>query len=472
MERNTTAIQEDASSVRSSDGNRIDSLEGPENNVIQLHTASTPKSVLDVYLLYSANTEPPAIFHRWSCITSISALLGRSIFLRHGHFRIFPNLYTMFLGNAGSRKSTAIKMCRNIISEAGYETFAAEKTSKEKFLLDLEGLEVEGEDGLGSRRGKSKTYDALTETNLWGDLNYEFAAPREVFICADEFNEFAGSGNMEFYTTLGNLWDWDKHKIPYQQRVKNSRSVSIYQPTVTLLAGNTPESFSRAFPPEVIGHGFLSRLLLIHGKKREVKIAFPESPPQEETDKITVQFKRIISRNKEGEIQITGEARELLTVIYERWPELPDVRFAHYSQRRFTQLLKLCITVAISMWRDEIDLEVVLYANTILSAAEATMPKALGEFGKARNSDVTHKIMMRLADARKPVGFKDLWTIVSNDLDKPLALQDLMHGLAQAEKIQYIQGQGYLPKIVVGDNPDFIDWNLLTTEEREGVEVV
>jgi len=425
--------------------------------------------VYDAYLEYTLETEPPAIYHRWSAITSISALLGRSLYIRHGHFRIFPNLYTMLLGDTGSRKSSAIKMVKQLLEASGYESFAAEKTSKEKFLLDLEGLQVDGEEALsGSAARKAANYDSLTERNLWGEENYEFAPPREVFICADEFNDFSGSGNMEFYTTLGNFWDWDNPKIPYRSRVKNSRSISIFQPTVSILSGNTPENFARAFPPEIMGQGFLSRLLLIHGKRREKSIAFPENPPQDETDKMVEHFRRVLGRGREGLFEIDGEAKELLTLIYDKWTDLPDIRFKSYSNRRFTQLLKLCLITSIAMWKDEVDLEAVLYSNTILTAAENVMPAGLGEFGKARNSDVTHKVMQFLQGARKPINYKEIWNVVRNDLDKPAALQDLLQGLAAAEKVQHVPGGtgGWLPRVALVSDPEFVDFTLLSEEER------
>jgi hypothetical protein len=45
------------------------------------------------------------------------------------------------------------------------------------------------------------------------------------------------AGNLDFLSTLGALWDWDDEGATYKQRFKNSKSISIFQPTISLLGG-------------------------------------------------------------------------------------------------------------------------------------------------------------------------------------------------------------------------------------------
>lgn len=421
------------------------------------------------YLEYTRDTEPPRLFHRWSLLVSIGALLGRNVYVQHGHSRIYPNLYCMFVGESGTRKSSAIKMVRKLISAAGYDKFAAEKTSKEKFLIDLSG---QIDPGLGYNNGKQrsdKSRDAeRTFENLFGD-DFD-KTPREVFIVADEFNEFAGSSNHELHTTLGNLWDWDDENLPFSNSFK-SGSVQIWQPTVSILSGNTQEGFSRAFPPDTVGQGFLSRMLLIHGAKSGRRIAFPTIPTEDDTGRIVTTLMRIRSKNAFGQLVFDEDATRLLTGIYESWSDLPDIRLVSYSTRRFTQLLKLSIIIACARFERDISADTVVAANTILSAAEYNMPRALGEFGKAKNSDVTNKIIGFLEKALRPQSIQDIWKAMGvNNLASPKELGELLQGLRMAEKIQWINipngVQGFMPKRVVNGSNPFVDWDLLTEEER------
>lgn len=420
------------------------------------------ENFFDEYLRYTEETESSRIYHRWCAIASIGAVLGRNIYYPRGHFRDYPNIYCMLIGSPGTRKSSAIKIAKKLVAASGYESFAAEKTSKEKFLLDLEGIDL-GDEVVD---GKKKEYDRFTDQNLWGDSS-EFMTPKEMFIAADEWNEFAGQGNLDFYTTLGNLWDWDDEKTPYRSRLKNSRSVSIYQPTVSILGGNTPENFAKAFPPEIIGSGFLSRMLLIHGTRRSKRIPFPPEPDPSATESIIDKFRRFRNSNIRGQVSITSSARELLEIIYMEQQPPADPRFASFETRRFTVLAKLCLIVMTACYEPEITLETVFYANTILTAAEILMPKALGEFGKSKNSDVTHKIMEMISDAHKPVTFRDIWSKTHNDLTRYTELGDIMSGLANAGKVQFVQGKGYLPKREIMKPPEYVDFDLLTPEERE-----
>lgn len=392
------------------------------------------------YFKYIDKTEPPLIFHRWSLLTCLGAHLGRRFYLPFGDFKISPNMYVMLIGDPGTRKSTAIKLAKKVLGHAGYETFAAERTSKEKFLLDLEGL-VDDE-------GVVKDTNAVIR-NLFGEQDSSGGDPKEVFVCADEFNEFVGSSNLEFLSLLGSLWDWDDESQPFRQRLKTSRSVSIFQPTISILAGNTHSGFAEAFPPQAIGQGFLSRLLLVYGESSGKKITFPERPSDELKKQLSNQMLDI-KKHVVGEATMTPQARQMLETIYRTFEGLEDARFKHYSTRRFTHLLKLCLLTTACSMRTEIRAEDVLFANTLLTFTEHRMPQALGEFGKARNADVAARIMAVLAAARSPVDTPELWKQCQSDLDRPEDLNRLLAGLLQSGKVQWLarkQGngqQGYL----------------------------
>lgn len=400
------------------------------------------------YLLYASNNEAPAFFHRWAAITGLGAYLGRDIYFQHGHFEVTPNIYCMLMGSPGTRKSTSIKLIKHVLKLAGYTNMAAEKTSKEKFLMDLAG------------DSDSEEKDIL-ESNIFGD---EEDGVRECFIAADEFNDFIGNGNIEFISLLGSLWDYSG---VYKNRIKTGKSVAIPNPTISILGGNTPTGFSLAFPPEVIGQGFFSRLLLVYGEPTGKQITFPKPPSLEETAAI-VDHLKLIKANCKGAIRLTDDSEALLDRIYKTWKGLNDVRFESYSNRRFTHLLKLCLIMCASRGARIISEPDVVLANTILTHTEHLMPKALGEFGKAKHSDVAHKIVQLLESENKPQPLKTIWKHVSNDLDKLADLATVLGNLATAEKIQQTP-LGFLPlrKVLKEVSDGTVDFNLLTLEERK-----
>jgi hypothetical protein len=423
----------------------------------QLQSAAVQNLLFDKYFKFVEETEPPLVFHRWSMLTSVGALLGRQYYLPFGEFNIVPTQYVMLIGDPGTRKSTAIKLAKKILANSGYEKFAAPKTSKEKFLLDLEGIE----DDSGTIIDTNKVM-----ANLFGD-EHVHSDPREVYVVADEFNEFVGSGNLEFLSLLGSLWDWDDPSAPFKQRLKTSRSVSIYQPTLSILGGNTHTGFAEAFPPQSIGQGFLSRLLLIYGESSGKKIAFPTAPSPLIRQEL-IDLLQSIKTEVLGEATFTKRAKEMIEVIYRTYPGIDDARFRHYNTRRHTHLLKLCMLAAACNLRTEIGPEEVLFANTLLTFTEHKMPLALGEFGKSRNADVAARIISLLTEADTPLGVTEIWKHVQTELEKIEDLNKLLAGMLQGNKIQHVTGaknSGVIGYMIVKKRLDtrlvYVDYSLL-----------
>lgn len=429
------------------------------------YRAPTPAdpTIFPHYFQYVAKSEPPLIFHRWCMLTSLGAMLGRQYWMPFGDGKIYPNTYCMLLGNPGTRKTTAVKRAKKLITAAGYNTYAAEKTSKEKFLLDLSGLpDDEGWQYTPRAKAKKNTELVGLEDLFGSDKPIVDRSPKEVFIVADEFNEFVGPGNVEFLSMLGVLWDWHDEEHCYKQRTKTSKSIDIYQPTVSILSGNTHASFQAAFPPAAIGQGFLSRLLLIYGDKPRARYAFPEPPPEYLTklltDKLVDIRKKVV-----GPATLTREATDALKRIYVSWPELDDARFQYYSSRRHTHLLKCCLLISAARCTTTITEFDVLYANTILTYAESLMPKAMGEFGKSRDSEASTKLMQALYDAKRPLPIPVIVNLLSHDLEGPRDITALLQKLASGGRIQYVKGHGYLPvQAKIDSSRLYVDFKLLT----------
>ena len=405
-------------------------------------------SFFQTYLSYVGETEAPMFYHRWSALSMIGAFLGRDFYLPFGHSTLYPNMYVMLIGEPGTRKSTAIKLAKKVITSSGYKSISSDKTSKEKFILDL------------AEQNAPETTDDILDSNLWGEGNDSYA---EMYIACDEFNDFIGLGNLEFISLLGNLWDFSG---TFTLRNKNSKSVSVQDPTISILGGNTATSFANAFPPDVLGQGFFSRLLLIHGEPTGKKIPFPEAPTQEQVAEVIDSLQRI-KQTCVGPASISAEAKDLLEYIYINSKGLEDPRFISYSNRRFTHLLKLLLLISASHYRNEIQLEDVVEANTILTHTENLMPKALGHFGRARNAEVTHKIMATLRNNGGPMSMQEIWVVLQTDLNSISELVEQMKNLMYSHSVLSHEGKFiYKARRVEFKNSRGVDWNYLTEEEK------
>lgn len=426
----------------------IDSTESKEN--IKSFDSST-SDFFSAYMDYAGVgvSEPPAIFHRWSCASIIGALLGRQAYLPFGHSSIFPNQYIMFMGAPGSRKSTAINIGKKLLSASGYSRYAADKVSKERFLMDM------------------KQYDdsSLLDANELEMLTLD--EPAEVFVVAEEFTDFVGNNNMEFITMLTKLWDCPSE---YVNPKIHGASVRIEEPTVNILGGNTVQGFALAFPPEALGNGFLSRLLFIHGDTTGRKVTFPAVPDPLLVAFLSNHLKEIKDKIK-GAFTLAPGVEALCDRMYREYVDIDDIRFKHYGSRRFTHLLKLSMIIAATDLSLVIEKKHLLRANTMLSTAERHMSKALGEFGKSKYSDVANQILDHLNKSNKPVNINTLWKVVAKDLAKMSELGDIMKNLIGADKIQTMNlggVQGFLPKHTgrVEWKEDLLESDWLTSEEN------
>ena len=408
------------------------------------------------YLGYTEGGEVPVCFHRWSSILGISALLERNTHLTFGHSDIYPNIYSMLIGVSGTRKTTAIKLIRKLLAKTGYTAFAAEKTSKEKYLADL-GMYNSG-DG---------------DDILFGSLNSNSSLVTPSFIVADEANDFFGINNLEFLSLLGSLWDWEGK---YENKTKSSKSDYISNPTISILSGNTPTNFSLAFPPAIVGQGFFSRLLIIYGQPNEKRITIPRTPSLGETNEIVKTLQRI-KMNSVGLYEYTPTAMRLIDKIYQNFKPILDPRFESYCSRRLVHLLKICLVVAAGRMEKNITETTVIQANTYLSYIESLMPIALGQFGKGKDSDVSHKVLNLIQGSNdEAVGLKQIWKHVDKDLNAISDLSSIIQKLLFAEKILSIPGHGFLPVRSVRlegelkiDVSDTIDFNRFLTTEELGV---
>lgn len=405
----------------------------------------TDEDFFSKFLDFTTGTEVPTFFYRWSAIAGLGAWLGREVYIQFGATKIYPNVYVLLMGDAGTKKSTAIKRMKKLLKDASYNTFSAEKTSKEKFLLDL-GEEEEPADG-----------DDFLNSGLFGSDE-----SREVFIAADEFNDFFGNNILDFVSMLGVLWDFDGI---YENKIKNGQSVRIPYPFVSILGGTTATTFAQTFPQEIIGQGFFSRVIAVHSLPTGLRITWP---PEEDQDKKKELLDHLIKMKTchTGKMEFSPEAKELVNTIYQEWEKIDDVRFESYANRRLVHLFKIILIHTMARLGSQVEVEDVIKANTVLHHAECSMPKAYGEFGQSRNSSLTHKIIQILDMHGDAMEIHQLWAKVQNDFDRMQSFQELLQGMAQAHKIQSINGK-LLPKHkgVKAEFTNLIDYHYLRNEE-------
>ena len=391
------------------------------------------------------NQEAADFSYLWAGLSCIAAQLARNVYIPFGNGKIYPNLYVMFVGDPGKRKSTAIKDLKKRIKAAGYQNICGDKVTMQKYLLDLAGV------GEGSIEDSN-----ITEFNLGITLGTNDYV--ESYINQDEFSDFIGINNYPFISLLGNFWDIDE---PYVYRTKNGQSIEIPSPIVNILGATTPSQFNTIFPPAISEQGFLSRLIIVNIPESKRKIARPLPSDASVVEKVVDGLKAV--RKLSGEVVMSDAVWAKLEEIYLSWQPVEDTRFAHYSTRRHTQLLKLCILATCSRYTIEMSVDDVVFANTLLSFTEHFMPQALGQFGKNKDGDVNSKVISYLRSSFPTAkSLQDIIIPISTETDV-LSLQKILTNLVVAEKVVATSNGKYLPKLPSYKDikTPHVDWSML-----------
>lgn len=368
----------------------------------------------------SGATESPLLYHRWSIITVVSTLLNRQIHFPFGTKNIYPNFYTVLVGSAASRKSTAVDTAGELLYQSGFRRIISDRMNKESLLEDLAGK-----------------IDYFQEGDFEMDMDafLEIKTPdndiANAFIWGSELEKVIGIRNFDLITLLTDLHGNPNGplRLPKQSKLPNPKNIFI-----SLLGATTGSHFQRMFPPDIISQGTLSRIILVYSGHRPEKNTFPRVPSESEISKLHEWFSAI--SNIKGEICFDAVARDAVSDIYKNQDHsLDDYRFEHYNERRLEHLIKLCMICAAVDLTKTVTLEHVIYAHTILKLTENSMPKALGEFGDDETSKVAYRILGILRKYKRPVPREILITKLKTDLTHPEKILDAIHLLIQTNKI-------------------------------------
>lgn len=440
---------------------------------------------LNAYMEYTADTESPNTFHRWTIMSVISGLVGRNCWLKAFGGVQYPNQYILLVGDPGARKGSAISRGKKLLKEIGFEKFAPDKVAKEALwhvMAEMAGQTVK--ENWEKEKGKEKKGGTMKDENIFDldiDMDIDMQSTEEkdikntvaqMYICQDEFTAFTGHGNAELIDSLTNLWD---NLDSFYNPKLTARDVKMYNPTLNILSGSTPENVATALPPQVIGSGFLSRMLMIYGEQ-EKSIAWP-SPACKKLKQTLLEGLIQIEAMK-GEMAVSEEVIGHIKSCYAPGKLIVnDARLASYSPRRHVHLIKLCMICALSRRSMLIGVQDFTLANTMLYLAEKRMHLSLGHFGRSKNSASASTVLGTIYRAKRPLTFRELWLRVSTDFGKQEELKQVLQNLKSSNKVQEVvvstggkrRAKCYAPMREVKELSKFekfVDQSLLTPEER------
>ena len=374
---------------------------------------------LNDYLRMVEDTESPRLFHIWQSLFNVSCALGRRCWFPFGPMQLFPNQYILLVGTPGTRKSTAASMGKKILKGSTGVRFAPQDTAGQRqgLVTAMQG-EVESKEFLdavevGARGGQELTLADIAQiTNDPEDEQAQFisvADKHHMAVVSGEFSRFIGQNNISMLDFLATMWDGDD----YDYQLKSSKVV-LKDPLLNIIGCTTPTSIAHSMPPAAGGQGFLSRVILVYGARKYKSVPRPSVPDQDLVDRVG-NVLRDAYHERVGAFDETADARSYSEGLYDYRPDIADSRFGYYAERRYTHLIKLATCLAAASGRQLIVRDDFEEAHRLLTATEAGMPDALGEFGMNPLAVVKQEILEQLRSTNGPVPMNELMALFSRD---------------------------------------------------------
>lgn len=316
----------------------------------------------------------PENYHVWVAVSSIAAALRRKAFFVMPYFTLYPNLYVVLVGPPGRvKKSTAMRMGRNVASQIAGVEFSVDSTTRERLIQDMSQSLKDGQSPLT--------------------------------VHSTEFATFLTSSGMDMVNFLTDVYDSPEE---WTHKTKGGGTNKIKAPFLNLVGATTPDWIARAMPLDTIGVGFTSRVIFVFADTPRVRDPFAElSPEQLLVREMLIKDLGAIAQIA-GRYQFTDEAKEM----YREWDKQHqanpnpggDPRLAGYFERKPMHLIKIAMVIAASK-RDDLLIfeEDYVQALALLEQTESGMSSVFASLG--RNPLFADQETTFLAFIQNPEGF-------------------------------------------------------------------
>lgn len=324
---------------------------------------------LDSYMEYTDDSEAPAIFRKWSGISTIAACLRRKVWM-DVEGRIFPNLYIVLCGPSGSRKGTAMGPCRAFLQNLGIN-ITAESLTREGLIVALARStfsEIFPDGGM-------MVHSSLTV----------FSTELAVFIKAKDDG------------LISALTNWFDCEDPWRYETKNSGTFSIDGVWLNLIGATTPELLRVMLPESAIGGGLTSRIIFIYASKKGKISPWVEVTPEKQKleQKLLRELEDI--RDMTGQFNYTKDYKDAYIEWYidsEKNPPYIDYHFEPYLTRRALHIRKVSMIMSASRSRDMLlTVEDFERAKAALLEAESRMCNVYRAYGRSDLAELFSRVM-------------------------------------------------------------------------------
>ena len=449
------------------------------NDLVSAYNVNTvPRNNLECWLNYCRYVESPNSFIVFSLLTAIGAALQRRVWKDHNTVRLYPNIFTILVGDASTGKGRVIKPLKGILKSFKNDNMlvALDVAGLPQVLSGLSPKTYDPSDEFDRSAEKEATMDALADkATLSDDLLYPIPADssslravtsymsqsgRNIFYAAKD-KEGKMRKNVYLHSSaffvleeivslfkdknetkdmvdfLVQTWDaGDYRHATYGYGIDN-----ILNCCVSLLAGTTPDSMEDLFSSRLLKEGLSSRTLFVYEDEKRFRHFCTEAtllPEQIESyKKLKVWFRKLASVY--GSVTFSPESIEYLRTWYEENFDENKIngnsKLSHYYGRKDMHIMKVAMAVHFMDRLDRVvTLEDVKLAHALLDSIEPNMHLALRVAGRNDAANVTRKLVGYISK-HGPVNTNMLWLEFCEDIKSMGELKEILLALKEVGKI-------------------------------------
>lgn len=333
------------------------------------------------------------MFYVWTAYASISAAIGRRVWLPRPPNVFYPNIYVLLVGNAGEGKSQALGKMRWVIAQAGDIRTSHSVETPEGFIRYIAG---------------NPTKDPPIPSECMEVMKWPDGVLREthtIMITANEFINFIKTNMESWASFLNDVYDQDV----YNYRTKGSGTDIIMGPYITL-CGAIPTDVSKKLQDmDIINTGFGRRTLMQHGD-RKFNDPVPRPPFNESHLAARTRCVEFLRKLKKlhGPFTETPEAAELYDSWYCDHSRTLAKRSTHATRGWFAskpmQVSKIAMLTCLSEAEDLI-ITPQHYQMSLdyLEVLEQGLPKVFGGMGRNDLGPIAMKVIECMNEIGEPM---------------------------------------------------------------------
>ena len=307
------------------------------------------KGFIESYMAYTSGQESPSDFHYWTAVSTLSAAVGRNIWLNRGYYKIYPNHYIILVaGSALARKSSAINIGIRILRKALERLKEAGIDAGALSVLSAK-MTPEALCRAMSTKGIKSMYANEDETEDSGENKIS----RPLMLYSSELGVFL-SRTAQMNGLVDLLIDFYDCPDDWEYLTKTQGADFVHNVYTAMLSATTPDWISANITGSVFNQGLVGRTIFVHSDKAQSRVAHPQFNEYErflENRLLELIESKLLLQ---GEVQLNPEAYE----YYEQWYNLrPDPGDNQSMQsgffgREHDHVLKLAITISLSRSND------------------------------------------------------------------------------------------------------------------------